>query len=100
VIAPNNWKSHDFATKMLAWSAAQGSTLEYKCRRCGRRFRQFTAGRRGTWAVDGEGRALNGGVSNRWKLDECPRFSSSKDDQDRQQLSNLSTSERDDNSTT
>jgi hypothetical protein len=87
-VAPvNNWKSHDFVAKMLAWSEAQGSTLEYKCRRCGREFRQFTAGNRGTWAVDRDGRALEGGVSDRWISDQCPRLLSVKDDEDRKRLS-------------
>jgi hypothetical protein len=86
-VAVNNWKSHDFAAKMLSWSEAQGSTLEYRCRRCGRSFRQFTAGRRGTWAVDREGRELEGGVSDRWLSDECPRLFNGKDDEDRKRLS-------------
>ena len=82
-----NWQSHDFATKSLAWSGAQGSTLEYRCRRCGRIFRQFTAGSRSTWAVDGEGRALEGSVSDRWLSVECPRLFSAMDDEDRMRLS-------------
>ena len=72
---------------MLAWSEAQGSTLEYKCRRCGRSFRQFTAARRGTWAVDGEGRALESGVGDRWLSDECPLLFDGKDEDDRKRLS-------------
>ena len=87
--AVNNWETHDFAVKMLAWSAVRGSTLEYRCRRCGRNFRQFTAASRDVWAVDGEGRALEGIVSNRWLSDKCPRLFSVKDDEDRKRLSNV-----------
>ena len=72
---------------MLAWSEGQGSTLEFRCRRCGRVFRQLTGGRRGTWAVDREGRELEGGVSDRWISDECPRLFSDKDEEDRKRLS-------------
>jgi hypothetical protein len=85
--AVNNWETHDFAVKMLAWSAARGSTLEYRCRRCGRNFHQFTAASRDIWAVDGEGRALEGLVNDRWLSDECPRQFSVKDDEDRKRLS-------------
>jgi hypothetical protein len=91
VAALTNWKSHDFAAKMLTWSEGQGSTLEYKCRRCERSFHQLTAGRRGTWAVDREGRALDGGVSDRWISDECPRLFSGNDDEDRKRLSKPAT---------
>ena len=83
----NNWGTHDFAVKMLAWSAARGSTLEYKCRRCGRNFHQFTAASRGIWAVDEDGRQLEGAVSTRWLSDECPRLFGAKDDEDRKRLS-------------
>ena len=85
--AVNNWDTHDFAVKMLAWSAVRGSTLEYRCRRCGRNFHQFTAASRDVWAVDAEGRALEGNVSDRWLSDKCPRLFSVKDDEDRKRLS-------------
>ena len=84
--AINNWGTHDFAVKMLTWSAVQGSTLEYRCRRCGRNFRQFSAASRNVWAVDGEGRALEGLVSDRWRSDECPRVFRVKDEEDRKRL--------------
>jgi hypothetical protein len=87
--AVNSWQTHDFAVKMLAWSAARGSTLGYKCRRCGRNFQQFTALSRGIWAVDAEGRALESIVSDRWLADECPRLFSAKDDEDRKRLSKV-----------
>ena len=85
--AVNHWETHDFAVKMLAWSAVRGSTLEYRCRRCGRNFHQFSAASRNVWAVDGEGRALEGIVSDRWLSDKCPRLFSGKDDVDRKRLS-------------
>ena len=84
--AARNWATHDFAVKMIAWSAARGSTLEYRCRRCGRSFHQFAATSRDIWAVDGEGRALESIVSNRWLSDECPRLFSAKDEEDRKRL--------------
>lgn len=84
--ALNNWKTHDFAVKMLAWSALRGSTLEYRCCRCGRNFHQFTAASRNVWAVDGEGRTLEDLVSDRWLSDKCPRAFSVNDDEDRKRL--------------
>jgi len=87
-MAANNWQTHDFAVKMLAWSAARGATLKYRCRRCGRNFSQFTAASRDMWAVDEEGRALESVVSDRWLSSECPRLFSPKDDEDRKRLSN------------
>ena len=83
----NNWETHDFAVKMLAWSPVRGSTLEYRCRRCGRNFHQFTAASRDVWAVDEEGRALELIVSDRWLSDKCPRLFRVKDDEDRRRLS-------------
>jgi len=85
--AINNWETHDFAVKMLDWSAARGSRLAYRCRRCGRNFRHFAAAGRNMWAVDGEGRTLEGIVSDRWLSEECPRLFSAKDDEDRKRLS-------------
>jgi hypothetical protein len=81
-----NWETHDFAVKMIAWSATRGSTLQYRCRRCGRSFHQFTTTSRDIWAVDGEGRALERIVSDRWLSDECPRLFSAKDEEDRKRL--------------
>jgi hypothetical protein len=81
-----NWQSHDFAVKMLAWSASSGSTLEYRCRRCERKFRQFSA-RRDIWAVNGEGRALETIVSDKWLSDVCPHPIDPNDDRDRKRLS-------------
>ena len=83
----NNWKTHDFTVKMLAWSAVRGSTLEYRCRRCGRNFHQFSAASRTVWAVNGEGQALEDGVSDRWLSDPCPRVFRVKDEEDRERLS-------------
>jgi hypothetical protein len=85
--AVNNWPTHDFVVKMLAWSAVRGSTLEYTCRRCGRRFCDFAADSRRGWAVDGADRALEGTVSERWLSEECPRLFSPRDDEDRKRLS-------------
>ena len=84
--AKNGWATHDFAVKMLAWSASRGSTLEYRCRRCERNFHQFSAGR-DIWAVDGEGRALESIVSDRWLSDKCPHLISANDAEDRKRLS-------------
>lgn len=85
-LAPNNWQSHDFIVKMLDWSAVRGSRLSYTCRRCGRKFCLFTAVSQGTWAVDTEGRALEGMVSDRWLAEQCPRLFNAKDDEDRKRL--------------
>lgn len=85
----NNWDTHDFAVKMLAWSAVRGSTLAYRCRRCGRNFHQFAATSRGIWAVDEEGHALEGIVSDRWLAQACPRLVSVTDDEDRKRLSKV-----------
>ena len=82
----NNWQTHDFAVKMLAWSASRGSTLEYRCRRCERNFYQFSAGR-DIWAVDREGHALESGVSDRWLSDACPHLICATDAEDRKRLS-------------
>lgn len=81
------WNTHDFKVKMLDWSAARGSRLAYTCRRCGRKFSHFTILGRESWAIDGEGRALDSVVSNRWLSEECPRLFNAKDDEDRKQLS-------------
>ncbi len=86
--AVNKWETHDFAVKMLDWSAARGSKLAYRCRRCGRIFHHFTAAGRDMWAVDGEGRALEGSVSDRWLSEGCPRLFNMKDDEDRKRLYN------------
>jgi len=82
-----NWETHDFAVKMLDWSAARGSKLAYRCRRCGRNFCHFTTAGRDMWAVDAEGRALESIVSDRWLSEECPRLFIVKDDEDRKRLS-------------
>jgi len=86
-VAIKKWGTHDFTVKMLDWSAARGSRLAYRCRRCGRNFCHFSAASRDMWAVDGEGRALEGIVSDRWLSEECPRAFSLKDDEDRKRLS-------------
>ncbi len=83
----SNWKTHDFAVKMLAWSAPRGSTLAYRCRRCGRSFQQFSAVSRGIWAVDDAGRALDSSVTDQWLSDKCPRLLSAQDEEDRKRLS-------------
>jgi hypothetical protein len=49
----------------------------------------MTVERRGIWAVDGEGRALESVVSDRWLSDKCPRLFSVKDDEDRKRLSKV-----------
>lgn len=87
--ALKNWNSHDFAVKSLDWSAARGSKLAYKCRRCGRIFHQFTIASHDIWAVDGEGRSLESMVSDQWLSTDCPRLFSPKDDQDRKRLSKV-----------
>jgi hypothetical protein len=86
-VAVGNWQSHDFTVKMLDWSAARGSRLLYRCRRCGRNFQCFSATSGEMWAVDDEGRALEGTVSDRWLSQECPRLFSVKDNEDRKRLS-------------
>ncbi len=80
------WETHDFKVKMLDWSAARGSRLAHTCRLCGRNFCQFTVLNQGRWAVDGEGRALENAVSDRWLSEDCPRFHDAKDDEDRKRL--------------
>ena len=84
--AESPWQTHDFKVKMLDWSAVRGSRLAYSCRRCGRRFCRFSVQSAGTWAVDGEGRALEHTVSARWFAEDCPRVTNGKDDQDRMLL--------------
>ena len=85
--AMKNWETHDFMAKMLDWSPAPGSKLAYRCRRCGCSFCHFTRASRDMWAVDGEGRALDATVSDRWLSEECPRLFGMKDDEDRKRLS-------------
>jgi hypothetical protein len=89
--ANTNWGSHDFKVKMLDWSAPRGSRLAYTCRRCGRMFCQFSILSRDAWAIDGQGRALENTVSNRWLSEECPRLFNGKDDEDRKQVSKTGT---------
>ena len=81
------WATHDFKVKMLDWSAARGSRLAYTCRLCGRKFCLFTILNHGTWAVDGEGRALESVVSSRWLGENCPRLLNLGDEDDRKRLS-------------
>jgi len=81
------WQTHDFKVKMLDWSASGGSRLAYSCRLCGRRFFQFTKQDQRTWAVDGDGHALDDGVSDRWLSEECPRLYKASDGGDRNRLS-------------
>lgn len=88
-MAEKCWQTHDFAVKMLDWSAARGSRLAFTCRKCGRRFCHFTILNQQAWAVDQEGRALEGTVSERWLSEECPRLVSVKDDEDRKRLSRI-----------
>lgn len=85
-IADNNWATHDFAVKMLDWSAARGSRLAYRCRRCGRNFQHFSLASRNVWAVDDQRRPLEDIVSNRWLSEACPRISGVRDDEDRRRL--------------
>lgn len=84
-LATKNWETHDFAVKMLDWSAVRGSRLAYTCRRCGRRFCHFSAESRKVWAVDEEGRPLVATVSDRWLSEECPRLFTANDGEDRKQ---------------
>ena len=86
-MAQQNWQTHDFTVKMLDWSAARGSRLAHTCRKCGRKFCHFTILSQTAWAVDGEGRALEGAVTDRWLAEECPRLFSAKDEEDRKRLS-------------
>ena len=87
IIVARNWDTHDFAVKMMDWSAVRGSRLAYRCRRCGRHFGQFTATSRDVWAVDGQGRELEGKVSDRWLSEQCPGLFNMTDDDDRKRLS-------------
>jgi len=79
----SSWVTHDFKVKMLEWSAFRGSHLAHTCRRCGRACRLFTLLRQGTWAVDGEGCALEDAVTDRWLSEDCPRHYSASDHEDR-----------------
>ncbi|HUA35215.1 MAG TPA: hypothetical protein VMA09_16525 [Candidatus Binataceae bacterium] len=81
------WGSHDFTVKMLDWSPVRGSRLAFSCRRCGRKFCHFSLQRGEAWAVDGDGRALESQVSNRWLDEQCPRLFSAVDIEDRKLLS-------------
>jgi len=81
-----SWGTHDFKVKMLDWSAFRGSRLGYTCRRCDRKFCHFTILNEGTWAVDGESRALENAVTVRWLSQDCPRHQSPSDDEDRKRL--------------
>ena len=80
------WGSHDFKVKMLDWSAARGSRLAYSCRRCGRVFCRFSIAHQEAWAVDGQGRALDPVVSQRWLSEQCPPSADINDDEDRKRL--------------
>jgi len=82
----NLWDTHDFAVKMLDWSAARGSRLAHTCRRCDRAFCPFALLSHGVWATDGEGRPLENSVTNRWLSEACPRIISENDDKDRKRL--------------
>jgi hypothetical protein len=81
------WDTHDFKVKMLDWTAARGSRLAYTCRHCGRKFCHFTILNQGAWAVDGDGRALENSVSDRWLAEQCPRLLNVRDEDDRKRLS-------------
>jgi hypothetical protein len=81
------WNTHDFKVKQLDWSATRGSRLAFSCRFCGRRFCNFTVSSNGTWAVDGDGRALEDAVSKRWLAEKCTRLYGAADDDDRKRLS-------------
>lgn len=83
----NIWDTHDFAVKMLDWSATRGSRLAYTCRNCGRQFCHYTILSQEAWAIDATGRALEREVSHRWLSERCFRLSSAKDDEDRSRLS-------------
>jgi hypothetical protein len=85
-IQQSPWETHDFKVKMLDWSAVRGSRLAFTCRLCGRRFCRFTIATRGTWAVDGEARALENAVTNRWLSEPCPRVYQATDNKDRECL--------------
>ena len=82
----NPWDTHDFAVRMLDWSAARGSRLAHTCRRCGRAFCRFTLLAHGVWATDSEGRPLKNSATNRWLSEACPRITSENDDRDRKRL--------------
>ena len=86
-LVANNWGTHDFMVKSLDWNATRGSRLAYRCRRCGRNFCLFSGASRDRWAVDAEGRALEGIISTRWLGEECPRLFTTQDNEDRKRLS-------------
>jgi hypothetical protein len=85
-ISKPSWHSHDFKVKMLDWSSARGSRLRYTCRLCSRKFCHFTVQSQGPWAVDGESRALESAVSDRWLAEACPRGLLATDEADRMRL--------------
>lgn len=73
-LAARTWDTHDFSVKMLDWSAAHGSRLAYTCRRCGRRFCQFTLYDQRIWAVDDSHRAVENKLNESWLSEPCPRL--------------------------
>lgn len=91
-MAQKFWLTHDFAVKMLDWSPLEG---------LGRRFpaasadvasvilQFFTILNQQAWAVDQDGRALEGTISDRWLSEECPRLVRVQDDEDRKRLSRI-----------
>jgi hypothetical protein len=82
----NLWNTHDFAVKMLDWSAVRGFWRAHICRRCDRAFCPFALLSHGVWATDGEGRPLENSVTNRWLSEACFRIISENDDKDRKRL--------------
>jgi hypothetical protein len=85
-LATRKWDTHQFVVKMLDWSASRGSRLAYTCRRCGRRFCQFTLHDQRIWAVDSDNRALENKVSDNWLSEQCPRLFKTTDESDRTRL--------------
>jgi hypothetical protein len=77
------WQSHDWKVKtMEALVSGGGSRLEFKCRRCERRFNQTTANHR-IWAVDLQGIALLDDITSRWLGEQCAGQPGTTDDDDR-----------------
>ena len=59
--------------------------VHFSCRRCSREFRCDTQ-RIAAWAVNGDGKALEDRISQRWLGEACPGTPQTRDPSDRARL--------------